>query len=110
MERLKKAVMRSVTLHFLDYALPWFLRCDAFTVACGGTLLQGEEAVEGKHVLPKIIAFISKRFSGAAQRWDISIKDAYAIVYSFKELSYYLRVKELVIGTDHANLQRIKRP
>ena len=40
--------MRSATLHFLDYALPWFLRCDAFTVVCGGILLHGEEAVESK--------------------------------------------------------------
>ena len=101
--------MRSATLHFLDYALPWFLRCDAFTVACGGTLLQGEEVVEGKHVLLKIIAFISKKFSGVAQRWDISMKDAYAIIYSVEALSYYLKVKELVIETDHANRQRIKK-
>ena len=71
-------------------------------------LLAGED-VEGKHVLLKIIAFISKKFSGAAQRWDISIKDAYAIVYSVEELSYYLKVKELVIETDHANLQWIKK-
>ena len=101
--------MRSATLRFLDYALPRFLRCDAFTVACGSTLLLAGEAVEGKHVLLKIIAFISKKFSGAAQRWDISMKDAYVIIYSVKELSYYLKVKELVIETDHANLQRIKK-
>ena len=109
MERLKKAVMRSATLHFLDYALSWFLRCDAFAVACGGTLLQAGEDVEGKHVLLKIIAFISKKFSGAAQRWDISMKDAYVTVHSVEELSYYLKVKELVIETDHTNLQRIKK-
>ena len=59
--------MRLATLHFLDYALQWFLRCDAFTVACAGALLQGEEAVEGKPVPLKIIAFILKKFSGAAQ-------------------------------------------
>ena len=101
--------MRSAAMDFLDYALPWFLRCDAYTVACGGTLLQGEEAVEGKHVLLKIIAFISKKFSGAAQRRDISMKDA-AIVYSAEELSYYLEVEELVIETDHADDRGSRRP
>ena len=69
--RLKEAVMRSATLRFLDYALPPFRRCNAFTVACGSTLLLAGEAVEGKHVLLKMIAFISKKFSGVAQRWDI---------------------------------------
>ena len=56
-------------------------------------MLQSEEAVEGIHVPLKIIAFISKKFLGAAQRWDISMKD----------------VKVLVIETDHANRQRIKK-
>ena len=40
MEKLKEAVMKSATLHFPDYSLPWILRCDASMVACGGTLLQ----------------------------------------------------------------------
>ena len=37
------------------------------------------------------------------------MKDAYVIAYSVEELSYYLKVKELVIETDYANLQRIKK-
>ena len=48
LERLKEAVTKSATLHFPDYTLPWTLRCDASTVACGGTLLQVRESQVGK--------------------------------------------------------------
>ena len=101
--------MKSATLHFPDYTLPWTLRCDASTVACGGTLLQVRESQVGKPADLEVIAFVSKKFSGAAQRWDIPKKEAYAIYFSVKELAYYLEVKEFVIETDHANLQWIEK-
>ena len=109
MERLKEAVMKSATLHFPDYTLPWTLRCDASMVACGGTLLQIREASDGKSWILEVIAFVSKKFSGAAQRWDIPKKEAYAIFFSVHELAYYLEIKEFVIETDHSNLQWIEK-
>ena len=109
MARLKDAVLKSATLHFPDYSLPWTLRCDASTVACGGTLLQEREYGPEKTKSLEVIAFVSKKFSGAAQRWDIPKKEAYAIYYSVKELAYYLEVKEFVVETDHANLVWIEK-
>ena len=100
--------MKSATLHFPDYSLPWILRCDASMVACGGTLLQIRYCETSKSSTLEVIAFVSKRFSGAAQRWDIPKKEAYAIYFSLKDLAYYLEVKEFVIQTDHANLQWIE--
>ena len=72
-------------------------------------MLQVRDSMEGKPTDLEVIAFVSKKFSGAAQRWDIPKKEAYAIFFSVKELSYYLEVKEFVIETDHANLQWIER-
>ena len=52
---------------------------------------------------------MSCKFTGAAERWDIPKKEAYAIYYSVKELAYYLEVKPFVIETDHANLVWIEK-
>ena len=56
-----------------------------------------------------MIAFVSKKFSGAAQRWDIPKKEAYAIYYCVRELAHFLELKSFVIETDHANLVWIER-
>ena len=109
MEKLKDAIMQSATLHFPDYSLPWVVRCDASEKACGGTLLQERNDKSFSQPTFEVIAFVSKKFSGAAERWDIPKKEAYAIYYSVKELAYYLEVKHFVIETDHANLVWIEK-
>ena len=78
--KLKEAIMESAILHFPDYSLPWVLRCDASVKACGGTLLQERQGSSGETPNFVVIAFVSMKFSGAAQRWDIPKKEAYAII------------------------------
>lgn len=109
MQKLKDAILHSSTLHFPDYSLPWVLRCDASTKACGGTLLQERREQPEAPPVFEVIAFVSSKFSGAAERWDIPKKEAFAIYFSVKELSYYLEVKPFVIETDHANLVWIEK-
>ena len=101
--------MHSVTVYFPDYTLPWVLRCDASEKACGGTLLQERRESPEKPPVFEVISFVSCKFTGAAERWDIPKKEAYAIYYSVKELAYYLEVKPFVIETDHANLVWIEK-
>ena len=109
LERLKEAILQSATLHFPDYALPWVLRCDASEKACGGTLLQERQAEPSSPPTFEVISFVSTKFSGAACRWDIPKKEAFAIYFSVRELAYYLEVKPFTIETDHANLVWIEK-
>ena len=82
---------------------------DASEKACGGTLLQERRESPEKPPVFEVISFVSCKFTGAAERWDIPKKEAYAIYYSVKELAYYLEVKPFVIETDHANLVWIEK-
>jgi hypothetical protein len=40
LEALKQGIMTSATLHFPDYSLQCYLRCDTSNQVCSGTLLQ----------------------------------------------------------------------
>ena len=51
-----------------------------------------------------LIGFKSTKFSGAAIRWDIHKKEAFACYWGVKGFAYYLHGKEFVIETDHKNL------
>ena len=50
------------------------------------------------------IAFVSKKFSGAAENWSTIEQEAFGIFYAVKTLSHYLIGKEFVVETDHNNL------
>jgi hypothetical protein len=59
-DKLKEAVMNSMTLHFPDYDKKWIMRSDASTVACGAVLFQVCENEEGT-VKYELIACASNR-------------------------------------------------
>jgi hypothetical protein len=57
------------------------------------------------------LAFLSGSFKGAASRWPIVEKEAYAIVETCKRLEYLLlRERGFHLFTDHRNLQYIFNP
>jgi hypothetical protein len=97
----------AVALHVPDYNLPWILRTDASTVACGAVLCQQYPASHTQFPgLLAPIAVCSHKFSDPATRWSTYEQEAYGIVYAvsiaFKNLLYG---KAFVIETDHANLR-----
>ena len=57
--------------------------------------------IDGKEVP---VAFVSKMLSDQEIRWNITEKEAYAIVYCLKKLKYLLRDRSFTLRTDHKNL------
>jgi hypothetical protein len=101
-EDFKEAIGRSFTLYHPDYNLRWILKTDASDLAVGGVLVQ---LAMVEHVeVQQVITFVSKKLSGAAQRWSTIEKECFGIFYSVHKLQYYLTGKEFVILTDHNNL------
>ena len=68
----------------------------------------------GKRVNDKDVfcptGFKSRKFSGAAIRWDIHKKKAFIGSKGVKVSAYYLHDKEFVIETDHKNLLYMEKP
>ena len=101
-ENVKQHLADSVEKHFPDYNLNWVLRCDASDYGVGAVLMQ-IAIVDGKEVYQPI-GFKSKKFSGAASRWDTHKKEAYSLFFAVKSFAYYLRGKPFILENDHANL------
>jgi phospholipid-translocating ATPase len=101
-ENMKRSLAESVDRYFPDWDLPWILRVDASDVAVCAVLLMVKR-VNAKDVFCPI-GFKSTKFSGAAIRWDIHKKEAFACYWGVKVFAYYLHGKEFVIETDHKNL------
>ena len=99
----KTAIEASVTLHFPDYSLPWIICSDSSDHAVGAVLFQ-EYSPSPDTIVRQLIAFASHKYSGAAVNRDTFKQEAYAIYFAVTQFSYYLRVKEFVIETDHRNL------
>jgi len=102
-EDAKLALANSTAKHFPNYEWDWILRTDASQNGVGGVLLQVDPTDPDKpKYLP--IGFKSKKFSGAATRWDTHKQEAYAIYFCVKAFAYYLYAKKFIIETDHRNL------
>lgn len=101
---VKAAVTKTGLLHHLNYELPIILRVDASQYGVGGILLnvtpEGEE---------HIVSFLSTAFSGAAQRWSVIEKEAYAAVYCLIELEPVLLGVPFILETDHRNLMWLQK-
>jgi cleavage and polyadenylation specificity factor subunit 1 len=98
-EDMKTAVHECPTLFFMDETLPVFLHTDASKYGIGAYLFQIDK--EGNE---KPIAFINKSLTDTQRRWHTPQKEAYAIVYAFKQLDYLIRGVKFTLRTDHKNL------
>jgi hypothetical protein len=105
--KFKEALCLACTLHFPDYSLPWFIRCDASQYAVGGVLFQVRTNAKGEETYEPI-GFVSKRFSKPAENWDAYKREAYGLYFTVLAFSYYLRGKSFTLETDHRNLQWIE--
>ena len=98
-------LQKASEVFFPDYNLDWILRTDASEVGIGAVLLQVKSNEDNNTSVMQPIAFISKRFTEAAQRWATIEQEAYAIYYAVKQLAYYLTGKQFTVETDHNNLR-----
>jgi len=98
-----KSLQDACELFYPDYELEWVLRTDASELGVGAVLLQKKILPDGT-IQWQPIAFVSKKFSGAAENWSTIEQEAFGIFYAVKALSYYLIGKEFVVETDHNNL------
>ena len=103
-ETFKQALVRACKIHYPNYDLDWILRCDASDVAVGYVLLQIFKDVTGQEVYQPLV-FGSKKFSGAATRWSVYDKEAFAMFWSVQDSQYLLRAKDFTLQGDHANLK-----
>ena len=105
--RVIEALEATLSLFYPDYELPWFVRADASDVGVGGLLVQERTSADGV-VSEEVIKVVHQKFSGSARNWAAIKKEAFALFKTVKECEYYLRGKEFVIKTDHANLRYIE--
>lgn len=107
-DAFKGALMNSFSLYYPDYNLTWILRTDASVEGVGMVLFQVYYATPESEPEYQVILFASQKFSAQARRWTTIEQEAYGIYFAVKQCSYYLRCKEFILETDHANLQWIE--
>ena len=103
---LKEAVLRCQNLYFMKNEYEIVLESDASDYGIGAYLYQRipVDNSDGKLFEQRPIQFISKGLQGSQLNWSTIDKEAYAIFYSLKKLSYLLRDVKFTIKTDHQNL------
>ena len=92
------------TLYYPNYELEWILRTDASEYGVGGVLFQVFIHLKSGTKELQPIFCVSAKFSPQALKWAIIEKEAYGIYFSVKKLAYFLRGKQFILETDHANL------
>lgn len=95
---LKQAILDAPILKFLEPEGPISLYTDASDVALGGHLIQ---TVAGS---ANTICFVSKKFNPTQQRWSVTERELYAIVYSILKLRAMLGGRQFTVHTDHKTL------
>ena len=101
----KDALLNSFTIFYPNYELPWILRTDASTHGVAFILFQVHRATPDAETELQPILIASQKFSPQARNWTTIEQEAYGVYFAVYKASYYLRCKEFVIETDHANLQ-----
>ena len=104
---IKEQLRNATTIYFPDYDLDWVLRVDASDDAAAGVLMQRKKHEDKEQWQP--IAFVSRKFTEQAKRWDTPKKEGFALFYGVFSLSYYLRGKAFVLETDHRNWVYIEK-
>ena len=103
---IQTAIEDSATLFFIDPHGDIHLETDASKYGIGAYLYQMVE-VQGKSQ-KQPVAFISKTLDKGQLKWSTPEKEAYAIFFALKELTYLLRDVHFTLHTDHKNLTYIK--
>jgi len=118
--QLKHAVINCPQLFYIKEGTQYLLilECDASDKRGLGGYLKQIELDDTKNVINEFpIAFVSKGWTDAELNWAIPEKEAFAIYYCMKKLSYILNDVYFIVRTDHKNItylnfennQKVKR-
>ena len=106
-EKLKEALVSAPILAYPRPEGRYILDTDASNFAYGAVLSQIQRNEKGEDE-EKVIAYYSKTFNGAEQRYCARRRELLAIVRACKHFDVYVRGPEITIRTDHASLQYLK--
>lgn len=105
LKTFKQSLIDCVSLFYPDYSLQWIMRTDASRVGVGVVLFQLFRKTPESEPELQPFAIASHKFSPQAQNWDTHRQELYGPVFGCTKFEYYLRGKEFILETDHANLQ-----
>ncbi|WVZ89622.1 LOW QUALITY PROTEIN: hypothetical protein U9M48_036001 [Paspalum notatum var. saurae] len=95
---LKDRLTHALLLQLLDFGKTFELECDASGVGIGGVLMKEN----------KLVAYFSKKLSGAVLNYSTYDKELYALVRFLETWQHYLWPKEFVIHSDHELRKHIR--
>jgi hypothetical protein len=85
-------------LHFADPRIPLVLETDASQSGIGAVLFHEDNGSK------KVVAIVSKAFTGPSMRWMVSEKESFAIYHSIMKLRHFLLGRSFTVRTDCRNL------
>jgi hypothetical protein len=104
LEALKESCQLAPALGSPDYSKTFHVSMDASDVGVGAVLWQWQTNEAGE-LIPQAIMYASRRFSDRERRWEISIREMYAVRYALEKFKAYLQgYHDVVLHTDHMNL------
>ena len=104
---IRQAIDECPLLWFINDHSPVYLKTDASDYGIGAYLYQvvtGDDSKAVEHP----IGFISKSLVSGYDKWDIPMKEGFAIFYALKKWEHLLRDRQFTIMTDHLNLTRLR--
>lgn len=118
--QLKRAILNCPQLFYIKEGKQYLLilECDASDKRGLGGYLKQVEFDHNRNIINEFpIAFVSKGWTNAEINWAIPEKEAFAIYYCMKKLSYILNDVYFIVRTDHKNItylnfennQKVKR-
>ena len=97
-EHIKKAIMDSEMLEFVNYDYPLRVRTDASVDGCGAMLFQ---VIDGREIP---VAYLSKTFSETERNWSTMEQETYGVFWAIITWEHYLLGHEFEVETDHKNI------
>ncbi len=106
-DALKQAVAEELVLLFPQLTEPFKMEVDASTIAIGAVLNQ-----KGEDGRTHPVAYYSESFSATERNYNVYNRELLAIVKALRQWRTYLvgSLHQIVIYTDHSNLQYWKEP
>jgi hypothetical protein len=89
----------NAVLHFADETLPYYIACDSSQYAIGVCLFQKD-----KYGRNKYISFLSKTLTPSQQKWGVTRRELYAIVFAIRKYYEFIYAKKVTILCDHKAL------
>jgi transposase InsO family protein len=106
-DSLKQLLSEAPILRNMNYANETIMRADCSGVALGGTLSQTELDPKTNKTREYVVAYYSRVLQPHEYNYDITSREALAVLSSVKNWATYLRFIHFLIRSDHYNLKYI---